>query len=153
VSDEPINNSPKNRGQFQKGHSGNGGGRPKGSKNRSTLLFEGLLDKSGAKLIRVAIELALGGDSAVLRALLPLLLPPRKERPVAFPLPPIESAEDALRASETILAGAANGALAPSEAADLARLLEGHAKIYELHALEARIRECERERGIGAPIQ
>jgi hypothetical protein len=134
---------------FQPGQSGNPAGKPKGARNRQTLILEALVDKSGPRLVRKAIKMAMEGDGAVMRALLPLLLPARRERPVEFALPPIETAEDALRASRTILSGAANGALTPTEAADMGKLLELHAKLLEVHDLEARLAQLERERGIG----
>jgi hypothetical protein len=79
--------------------------RPKVSRNRSTLVLEALLDGSDEKLIRKAIRMALSGDPAILRALLPLLLPPRKERAVSLDLPRIYTAADALEASKQILVG------------------------------------------------
>jgi hypothetical protein len=83
-----------------------------------------------------------------LRALLPLLLPARKDRPVKFKLPVINSTADAVSASKAILAGASDGVLTPGEAGKLGKLLEGHAKLLELHDLEARLRDLEAARGI-----
>jgi Family of unknown function (DUF5681) len=134
---------------FQPGQSGNPAGRPAGSRNRATIVLEALVDKSGPKLIRKAIKMAMEGDASVMRALLPLLLPGRRERPIEFALPPIETAADALLASRLILAGAANGAITPTEAAELGKLVELHAKLTEVVDLESRIAELERERGIG----
>jgi hypothetical protein len=134
---------------FQPGQSGNPAGKPKGTRNRSTLIFEGLLDKAGPKLIRRAIKLAMDGDAGVMRALLPLLLPPRRDRGVQFPLPPIESAEDALRASQMILDGCASGVLSPVEAAELSKVLADHCRLYELTTLEAKLAAIEADRGIG----
>jgi hypothetical protein len=154
VSDEQdagAKQAPKRvqAGRFAPGQSGNPRGKAPGTRNRQTLILEGLVDKSGPKLVLKAIKMAMDGDSAVMRALLPLLLPARRERPVEFPLPSIESAEDALRASRTILSGACNGALTPSEAAEMGKLLELHAKLLGVHDLEPRLQQLERERGIG----
>jgi hypothetical protein len=119
-----------------------------GSRNRATLVFEDLLDKAGPRLIKLAIRTALGGDTQVLRALLPLLVPPRRERAVEFPLPPIEDAASALLASRLILAGVANATLTPAEAANLSKALTDHARLLELHELEARLTQIESERGV-----
>jgi Family of unknown function (DUF5681) len=157
VADDPENSRSETRtrerqkdGRFAAGTSGNPAGRPVGSRNKSVILFEGILDKAGPVLIRKAIAMAKAGDSAVMRALLPLLLPPRKERPGEFPLPGIESAEDALAASRLLVAGVANGAISAEEAAKLGGLLELHAKLLEVHELESRINALEQERGIGS---
>jgi hypothetical protein len=135
---------------FQPGQSGNPAGKPKGARNRQTLILEAMVDKAGPKLVKKAIAMALSGDASVMRALLPMLLPARRERPVEFPLPAIATAEDALLASQLILAGAANGVLTPGEAADLSKALTDHARLLELHELEGRLNAIEAERGIGA---
>jgi Family of unknown function (DUF5681) len=44
--------------KFQKGQSGNPSGKPKGAKNRTTVLFERLVDENAQPLIEKAIELA-----------------------------------------------------------------------------------------------
>jgi hypothetical protein len=52
---------------FAKGHSGNPGGRPRGSINRSTRAAQLLLDGEATALSRKAVELALAGDPTALR--------------------------------------------------------------------------------------
>jgi hypothetical protein len=49
---------------FQKGQSGNPDGRPKGSRNATTLALETLLDGQATALTQKAIDLALAGDMA-----------------------------------------------------------------------------------------
>jgi hypothetical protein len=51
--------------RFQKGRSGNPNGRPKGSRNRTTVACEALLE-AGA-LTRKAIQMAKDGDTIALR--------------------------------------------------------------------------------------
>jgi hypothetical protein len=158
VTDDPTKAGEKQdpkrdgAGRFKPGASGNPRGKLPGTRHRTTLLLEAQLDQAGPKLIRQAIKLAMAGDGAVLRALLPLLLPPRKERPGEFPLPAIESAEDALAASRLLVAGVANGAISAEEAAKLGGLLELHAKLLEVHELESRILALEQERGISTGV-
>src|SRR5258705_118225 len=76
------------RDSFQKGRSGNPKGRPKGSRNAATLACEALLDGQAEALTQKAIQMALDGDPVALR-----LCPPRRDRPVSFPLPPITGAQ------------------------------------------------------------
>src|SRR5262245_2183572 len=74
---------------FQSGQSGNPAGKPKGTRNRTTLAVEALLDGEAETLTRKAIELAKAGDLAALRVCLDRIAPPRKDRPVLFELPPV----------------------------------------------------------------
>jgi hypothetical protein len=55
-------------------------GRPVGSRNKSTLLFESLLEDKGEELIRKTIELTKNGDMQALRLCLERLYQARRER-------------------------------------------------------------------------
>src|SRR3984957_8256186 len=92
---------------FRKGKSGNPNGRPQGSRNATTLALETLLDGQATALTQKAIDLALAGDMAALRICLDRILPPRKDRPVTFTLPPINSAHDAAATVTAVLAAVA----------------------------------------------
>lgn len=83
-----------NKGQFGPGQSGNPAGRPKGSRNHTTRAVEALLDGEAEALTRKAIQLAQDGDTVALRLCLDRLLPVRKDRPITFDLPPIETTDD-----------------------------------------------------------
>src|SRR4051795_11090305 len=84
------NTAGKQRGRpFQKGRSGNPEGRPKGSRNITTVALETLLDGQAIALTQKAIDLALAGDIAALRLCVDRILPPRKDRPVTFDFPAI----------------------------------------------------------------
>ena len=82
--------------RFKPGQSGNPAGKPKGLRNRATLALEALLDGEAEELTRKAIELAKGGDMAALRLCLDRIVPPRKDRHVAFPLPAMNAPVDAV---------------------------------------------------------
>lgn|SRR6516162_369836 len=110
--------------RFKPGHSGNPNGQPKGSLNATTLAAQALLDGEAEILTRKAIELAKGGDLAALRLCIDRLVPPRKDRPVSFDLPKIESARDAANAISAVLTAVSTGDLTPAEASDVTRLLD-----------------------------
>ena len=59
--------SEQNPTQFKPGQSGNPAGKPKGTRNATTLALEALLDGQAAALTQKAIDLALAGDMAALR--------------------------------------------------------------------------------------
>jgi hypothetical protein len=106
----------KQGARFRKGQSGNPSGRPPGARNKTTLAVEALLDGEAEVLTRKAIERAKDGDSVALRLCLERILPPRKDRPVSFALPKIESVADAGKASTAILTAVATGDVTPLEA-------------------------------------
>lgn len=78
-----------NHGRWARGTSGNPAGRPVGSRNRSTVFYEQLLNGQGEALFQKAIELALAGDATALRLCLERISPPRKERTIDLPLPKV----------------------------------------------------------------
>ena len=140
----------KQGARFRKGQSGNPSGRPRGARNKTTLAVEALLDGEAEVLTRKAIERAKDGDAVALRLCLERILPPRKDRPVSFALPKIESAADAGKASTAILTAVATGDVTPLEAEAVLRLLEGHAKVLEVRDLEERITTLELKAGTGS---
>src|SRR4051812_16012566 len=127
----PENTGGKQGTKFRKGQSGNPSGRPAGARNKTTVAIEALLDSEAETITRKAVELAKGGDSVALRLCLERIIPARKDRPVAFALPPIETAGDAAKASAALLRAVAVGEITPAEAGDVAKLFESHARVLE----------------------
>ncbi len=74
---------------------------------------------------------------AALRLCFERLLPPRRDRGVAFDLPKIESAADAFAASGAVLESCAAGTLSPGEAAEVMGLIATHLRAIELTQIEA----------------
>ncbi len=135
----------KQRGRpFQKGQSGNPGGRPRGARNATTLALEVLLDGQATALTQKAIDLALGGDMAALRLCLDRILPPRKDRPVTFTLPEIKRAQDAAVVVSAVLAAVASGELTPADAAEIGKLIDSYVKAFETAELAERLERLER---------
>lgn len=123
--------------------SANPEGRPKGSRNKTTLAVEALLDGVSEAITLKLVEKALEGDSTALRLCLDRLLPPRRDRRIEFDLPPIETAADALSASSAVLAACANGVLSPGEAAEIMGLVATHVRMLEMNEIEARLSALE----------
>ncbi len=134
----------KQRGRpFKQGASGNPAGRPKGARNRTTLLVEQMIDGEAEALTETAIRLAKAGDAGLMRALLDRLAPPRRERAVQVDLPPLTNPTDGPKIAAALLERAASGELTPTEAQGLAALLESYRKQSELADMEARLRALE----------
>ncbi|MER2269840.1 DUF5681 domain-containing protein [Methylobacterium oxalidis] len=129
--------------QFEKGTTGNPGGRPKGSRNRATLALEQLLDGEGNAIVRKAVELAKDGDGAALRLCMDRLLPARKDRTVSFELPPIETTADLPRATSALLQAVASGDLTPAEASDIGKAVDAHVRAIEAADLHQRLLRIE----------
>jgi hypothetical protein len=128
---------------FAPGQSGNPRGKQKGTRNLATRLIEALLEGEAEEIGRKTIELAKEGDSRALKACLDRLVPPPRDRFVAFSLPPLETAADLPKASAALLAAVAEGEVTPSEAAELAHLVETHIRAIEVSDLEHRLCELE----------
>src|SRR5205823_562155 len=77
------------KGRFKKGVSGNSAGRPIGSRNKTTVACEQMLDGEGEELIRIAVKSAKQGNIHALRLCLERIVPPRKERCINLELRPI----------------------------------------------------------------
>ena len=137
--------------KFKAGPSGNPRGRPKGALNKTTLATQALLDGEAEVLTRRVVELAKEGNLMALRLCLERILPPRKDRPIAFTLPKIEGAEDLPKALAAILEAVAQGAITPSEGHTLTVMLEAYRKGLETADLEARVRALEKRGVRGEP--
>lgn len=139
---EPRNERAITRGKpFERGNPG----KPKGARSRATVAAEALLDGEAEGLTRKAIDMALEGDTVALRLCLERLVPPRKDRPLAFDLPPINDAKDHPAVLASVLEAVAGGDLTPTEGQAFAGLMEQHRRAIEtadiverLEALEAR---------------
>jgi hypothetical protein len=126
-------------GTFGPGNSG----KPKGTRHKATQAALALLDGEAEALTRQAVTLALGGDTTALRLCLERIAPPRRDAPVTFDLPPMETARDAAMAAGAVLGAVAEGELTPGEGASLMALVEGFRRTLETTELEARVAALE----------
>jgi hypothetical protein len=122
----------KQRGRpFRPGQSGNPLGRPKGARNRATVAAEALLEGEAEALTRKAIELALAGDPVALRLCMERILPPRRDRPVHFTLPPESGPQDTGGVMRAIVVALAAGQITPSEATAAIQVIETCRRVAE----------------------
>jgi hypothetical protein len=128
---------------FQPGQTANPAGRPKGSRNRATVALEKILEGDAESILRKAITLAQDGDPTAMRLCLDRLMPSRRDRPVIFELPAIETTEDLPKATNALLQAVAAGDLTPSEASDIGKALDAHMKAIETAEIVARLAKLE----------
>lgn len=118
-------------------------GKPPGTRHRATQAVEILLGGEAQALSRKAVELALEGDTTALRLCLERIAPPRKDSPVRFELPKMDSATDAAGAAAAILQTVAAGELTPTEGAHVMGLVDGFRRVLETTEIETRLAELE----------
>lgn len=133
--------------RFKPGQSGNPAGRAKGSRNKATLAMELLLDGKAEALAQKAVDLAMAGDTVALRLCLERVLPPRRDRPIEFDMPPIESAHDAKTAMASIVAATARGDITPSEARELSAVIETYIRTIETTEIQDKLDALEGKGG------
>lgn len=134
------NNGRNTDGTFAPGNPG----KPKGTRHRATQAALALLEGEAEALTRKAVETALAGDTAALRLCLERIAPPRKDAPVSFALPPMQTAQDAAKGAAAVLAAVAEGDLTPTEGAHVMGLIETYRRTLETCDLEARVAALER---------
>jgi hypothetical protein len=120
-----------------------GRGRPQGSRNKATIALQEMLDGHGESITRKCALLALQGDPTALRLCMERLIPPRRDSPVKFNLPAVNTAADVGKAMERVLSGVARGQLTPAEGQMIAAVLEVRRKVIETEEHENRIRALE----------
>ena len=136
------NGEPTGRDEVGRFTSGNPG-RPRGARHKATVAALALLDGEADRLTRRAIEVALTGDVTALRLCLERIAPPRKDAPVAFPLPSMRSAGDAAKAAGAVLEAVADGELTPIEGAHVMGLVDAFRRTLEASEFEVRLAALE----------
>jgi hypothetical protein len=106
------------------------------------------LDNEAETITRKAIELAKSGDLAAIRVCLDRIAPARKDRHISFAIPKMQKASDAAAAGAAIIEAVASGELTPSEAGELASLIESFARTLQVSDFEARLERLEQGRGV-----
>ncbi|WP_059360038.1 DUF5681 domain-containing protein [Parachlamydia acanthamoebae] len=142
----PDNTDKKQKIRYQKGQSGNPKGRPKGSRNRASLMAEHLFIADVESICKAVIEKAKAGDMYAAKIILDRLLPPKKDGSVNIQLPEIATSHDVLKAIQCVTQAIANGNITPSEGEVLARILNIHATAIELYEFEHTLNELEQKR-------
>src|SRR5947209_2449752 len=116
---------------FEPGKSGNPAGKLKGTRNRTTMAVEALLDGEAETITRKAIELAKGGDLTTRHLLLASNASLLKDGQALVELAPITAPACAAQASAALVAAVVAGDLTPSEASELGKLIEAYVKALE----------------------
>lgn len=118
-------------------------GKPKGARHKATRAALALLEGEAEALTRKAVTQALEGDTVALRLCLERIVPARRDAPVHFSLPAMESAQDAANAAGAVLKAVSLAELTPAEGAHVMALIEAFRRALETTELEARLAALE----------
>jgi uncharacterized protein DUF5681 len=137
------NATEKQRG-FQKGQSGNPAGKPKGVRNRATLMAEKLMQDDAEQVVRAVVEKAKQGEMTAARLIIERIAPVRKGRPITLDLPEAKTSADLAGAMASLVRAMATGEVTPDEAATIAGVFEIRRKTIESVDFEERLAALER---------
>lgn len=129
-------------GKFVKGQSGNPAGRPKGSRNRMSVLRESLVTAAEAReVVAKLVESAKAGDTQAASILMDRLWPKLKSQApaLAVPLPEGDLADQA----EAVFREMASGMIPVTDAGQMLAALASVVKIKESAEFEKRLRSLE----------
>jgi hypothetical protein len=130
-------------GRFKAGNPG----KPKGARHKTTILAEKLMAVDAGEVVKVVVDAAKNGDMAAARMVLDRVYPPRKDSPISFELPAIQSSADAVKANAAILKAVAAGDLTPSEADQIAKIVDAFVRTLEASEFEKRLQMLEQRWG------
>lgn len=119
-------------------------GKPRGARHKATQAALALLDGEAEALTRQAVNMALEGDTTALRLCLERITPPRRDAPVTFDLPRMETTLDAAHAAGVVLDAVALGDLTPTEGTHVMALVESFRRTLEVTEIEDRMKQIER---------
>ena len=137
-------------GKYENGHPG-GPGRPKGSRNKSTLWFDSIGGEGTEQAIKAITDKAGKGDTHAASILLARTWARRRGRPVELDLPRLEKPADLVQAHAALVAAVSRGEVTPSEAVEVSALLENQRRAIETHDHEIRLQAIEDELRAPAP--
>jgi len=126
-----------------------GPGRPPGTRNKSTLVFDAIGRDGIEDTIRMVKRKA--DEQGSLRAasiLLARTWPRGRGRTVALDLPVVETAAGVIKAQAAVVAAMATGEITPQEARAMADVLECQRRAIETYDHEQRIVALEAERPV-----
>jgi hypothetical protein len=122
-----------------------GRGRPTGSRNKSTMALQTMMEQHGEAIVKKTVLMAIQGDKMAIRLCLERLLPARRNSTIRFKLPPINSATDVARSLSKVVQAVATGKLAPAEGELLTAILERLQRNIQTLDLEKRVGALERQ--------
>lgn len=137
--------------RFKPGQSGNPSGRPRGARNKASVLAQKLMEGQAEAVAQTVIDAALMGDMSACRIILERLVPTVKERPIQADLkfPATITAKNAPQVLSSIFKAVASGSILPGEGEALQRMVQAYLAATEYTELAERIEELETHKNGG----
>lgn len=129
---------------FEKGNPG-GPGRPRGARSKINLLLDQLAAENAQEILSKVIEAAREGDRKAQDIVLKRLWSVPRDRPIEVDLPPIEQPADLVRAHAAVIDAMTAREITAEEASDIASVLEGQRRAFELAEQQERVDQLEDE--------
>lgn len=120
-----------------------GRGRPRGSRNKRSLIAKQLLDQHSEAIIHKALIMALQGDGPLLRALLSYILPRPKDLPCKIGPLPMATMEELSQTFDATLKRVASGQITPSQSGEILDWIEARRRVIETQDLAKRVSALE----------
>lgn len=120
-----------------------GRGRPRGSRNKTTVLAQELLESHAEPVVRKALMMAIQGDTAAMKLCMDRILPVHREVPVKFGPLPTATAAEVSKAAEKVVQDVAAGKIPIAQGLAMSGLLEMRRRTVETESLDGRVRNLE----------
>lgn len=133
---------------WKPGQSGNPKGKPKGTRNRATMIALAAMEGELDAIVKHIIKAAKMGDMVAARLVVDKLIPAAKDRPVRINLPQITDVTTCNAAQAQITAFVASGDLLPSEGEALAGLVDHQRRALETTEFAKRLEAIEEKLNI-----
>jgi hypothetical protein len=129
---------------FRPGRSGNPQGARLGSRHRTSVLLDKMMQHDAKDIGKVAIERAKGGDMTAIKILLDRLSPVPRGRFLRFQAPKIENPADLAAFTASVLQALANGELTAAEASDITSVVAVFLQALQTAGLRVDVSELKR---------
>lgn len=139
-------------GRFKPCVSGNPAGRPRGAKNKATLLAEEAMEQKIGEIVEALVERALAGSAAAMRICLDRTMPAPRGCS-RFELPDLRGPRGIADAQEALIMAVAAGQVPPRDAERVMALIATFKNTLLTEAHQARMAALEAERRQPAPAE
>ena len=135
--------------RFKPGQSGNPAGRPAGSKNKATLMLEGMIEGRLAEVVEATVDSAVKGRQGSQKIIFDQYKAVTREKTVTIDLPEMETPQDLVVGHARIVAAIGRGEITPDQAVKIAQVLDSQRRAFDSAEVERRLAELEEAVGLG----